>query len=187
MDDSLVHLHGASSGGRFLLLNLLDHLRCSRAPFGSLSSSICLCVSTAAKYAAFTTDVSFSFGYIIAACCMAVERKVLSTHYPTNKILRHSFRLKLFFIFAEILLVIICGVAMYEGEWRVSVVAEWIIGLLFTFYMWSCAIDFLTTTDLHENNIKDGELRKHWDEEVGLATPEKALSRTIHKPYVLLP
>jgi len=118
---------------------------------------------------------------------MAVERKVLSTHYPTNKILRHSFRLKLFFIFAEILLVIICGVAMYQGQWRVSVVAEWIIGLLFTFYMWSCAIDFFTTTDLHENNIKDGELMKHWDEEVGLATPEKAFRRTVHKPYVLLP
>jgi hypothetical protein len=53
--------------------------------------------------------------------------------------------------------------------------------------MWSCSIDFLTTTDIHENNIKDGELRKHWDEEVGLATPEKAWSRTVHKPYSLLP
>jgi hypothetical protein len=127
-----------------------------------------------------------SFGYIIAACCMAVERKILSMHYPTITTLRHSFHLKLFFIASEILLVIICGAAMFNGQWHVSVVAEWIIGLFFTFYMWSCSTDFLTTTDLHENNIKDGELRKHWDEEAGLATPEKAWSRTVHKPYFLL-
>jgi hypothetical protein len=118
---------------------------------------------------------------------MAVERKVLSTHYPTITTLRHSFHLKLFITVSEILLVIICGAAMFNGQWHVSVVAEWIIGLFFTFYMWSCSIDFFTTTDIHENNIKDGELRKHWDEEVGLATPEKAWSRTVHKPYSLLP
>ena len=127
-----------------------------------------------------------SFGYILAAVAMCIERKLLNMQYPTNAILRHSFHLKLFCIVAEILLVFISGVAMYEQAWRVSVISEWIIGLFFTFYMWSFAIDFFATPDLSNSDDKKVLLGKRWDEEVGIIAPEKARSRTVHKPYSLL-
>lgn len=118
---------------------------------------------------------------------MCVERRILSKHYPTNKILRLSFQLKLFFVAVEIILVIMCGAAMYEAAWRVSVVTEWIIALFFTFYMWSCSIDFFTTTNLSYCDDKSKLLAKHWDEEVGLTAPAKARSRLVNKSYFWLP
>ena len=118
---------------------------------------------------------------------MCIERKLLSMHYPTNRILRHSFHLKLFCIVAEFVLVFISGIAMYEQAWRVSVVAEWIIGLFFTFYMWTFAIDFFATPYASRNENKSVLLGKQWDEEIGIIVPEKAQSRTVHKPYRLLP
>ena len=81
----------------------------------------------------------------------------------------------------------ISGVAMYEQAWQVSVVAEWIIGLFFTFYMWSFAIDFFATPYPSRSEDKTVLLGKQWDEEVGIIAPEKAQSRTVHKPYILLP
>jgi hypothetical protein len=127
-----------------------------------------------------------SFGYIIAAGLMCIERKLLSNCYPKNKILRHSYHLKLFFVLAEFTLAIISGAAMYERAWRVSVVAEWIIALFFTFYMWSCSVDFFTTTDLVVGGDDTSELEaKRWDEEVGLTKPSKV--KTLYRSYMRLP
>ena len=95
-------------------------------------------------------------------------------HYPHNNMLRISLYLKLFFIIVELLLVIMCGVAMYHDAWAVSVVGEWIIGLFFTFYMWSCSIDFLTTPDLGLGSGKMRLRKSDWDKEAGLSVPEKA-------------
>ena len=105
---------------------------------------------------------------------MAIERKVLSINYPKSIRLQQSFHLKLCCIVVEIVLVIVCGASMFEGHWKVSVIAEWIIGLIFTFYIWSCAIDFLTTNDLHKNNTKDGKLTKQrWNDGAGISVPQK--------------
>lgn len=136
-----------------------------------------MCVSPA--------HIEYSFGYIIAAGLMCIERKILSTHYPKNKILQHSYHIKLFFILAEVILVIISGAAMYESAWRVSVVAEWIIAFFFTFYMWSFAMDFFTTTALDGCDDVSELKAKRWDEEVGLTKPGKV--QTVHKSYFRLP
>ena len=48
-------------------------------------------------------------------------------------------------------LIIIAGAAMYSRAYGASVVTEWIIGFVFTFYVLSIAIDFFTTPDLRED------------------------------------
>lgn len=104
---------------------------------------------------------------------MAFEKYFISKAHPTNFLLRWSFRIKLFFILLELVLAGIFGVAMLAGGSLKdpSVVVEWIVGMLFSFYMWSFALDFCTGT-LPRTAEEDTlclarDMEKLWDAEVG--------------------
>lgn len=118
---------------------------------------------------------------------MLVERKVISMHYPTSSASRYSFHIKLFLILSEVILVLICGITMYQRHYRVSVVAEWLIALFFTFYIWTFALDFFATPGTDRMHGKVELVDKYWDEEAGVVAPKKIQVRTLYRPYILLP
>lgn len=118
---------------------------------------------------------------------MCVEKKLISNAFPTNNILRHSFRLKLFFIFIEIALFIIFGATIFERIYAPSVVVEWLLGLFFALYMWSCAIDFFAVPDSTMKSDTMRLLGEDWEKDVGLATPGMVVHSVIHINYLGMP
>ena len=93
--------------------------------------------------------------------------------------------MKLIFIASEIVIGIVFIVTMYEKLYAASVVAEWIIGMLFAFYLSALSIDFFC---LAEHAMKDEQSGKEkvlrvyarvmsWDEECLLAAPPRARTK----------
>ena len=64
-------------------------------------------------------------------------------HFRQHRILRLSFWLKLTFIIVEVIFAIIFAVATFDEQENVGAVFEWIIALVFTFYVLTFFIDLL--------------------------------------------
>lgn len=114
-----------------------------------------------------------SVAYIIAAAFICAEKWHLCNRFPTKTILRLSLRIKLFFIAAEILLVVLGSVTMYQRMYQTAIVVEWMAALFFTFYLSSFAIDFLATPEEHEKDDGVQLLSQRWDEEIAISRPTK--------------
>jgi len=93
---------------------------------------VCLCI--------------FIGGYIISAIFICWEYQRLGIHYREHRILRISFWIKLTFIFVELGVAIAFGVLGDKEHYNGAAVCEWVVALIFTFYVWSFAIDFIPAT-----------------------------------------
>ncbi|KAL2069141.1 hypothetical protein VTL71DRAFT_15479 [Oculimacula yallundae] len=87
--------------------------------------------------------VIFIAGYIISAIFVCWEYQRLGIHYRQHRILRASFWIKLTFIFVELGLAIAFGVLGHQKKYNQAAVVEWVISLIYTFYVWSYAVDFI--------------------------------------------
>ena len=85
----------------------------------------------------------FLGGYIISAIFLCAEYQRLGIHYRNHRILRISFWTKLMFIVFEVILAIAFGATSYSSYQNVAAVLEWIVALVFTFYVLSFVIDLL--------------------------------------------
>lgn len=103
------------------------------------------------------TDYPNRAGYIISAIFICAEYQRLGIHYREHRILAMSFWIKLMFIFVEIGLVIAFGVLQYKNHYNPAAYIEWIISLIYIFYVWSYIIDFLpaTKTRAYEDRFPD--------------------------------
>jgi hypothetical protein len=87
--------------------------------------------------------VVFIIGYIITAilCCWEYQR--LGIHYRQHRILRVSFWLKLTFIIIEVCLAIAFGTLNTKGDYNNAAILEWIVALVYTFFVLSFFLDFI--------------------------------------------
>jgi len=85
----------------------------------------------------------FILGYILSAIFLCAEYQRLGIHYRNHRSLRISFWAKLTFIIVEILLAIVFASTSYTHHRNVAAVIEWVIALIFTFYVLSFLLDLL--------------------------------------------
>jgi hypothetical protein len=76
-------------------------------------------------------------------------------HYRQYRVLRISFWIKLAFIFVELGLAVAFGTLNDKGMYNASAIVEWCIAFIFTFYVWSFAIDFIPA--VHHKNFDSKE------------------------------
>ena len=103
-----------------------------------------------------------------------------------SRTLRISLYVKLFLVTIVITFVTVFGVAYWCGNYNLSVIAEWIVGLVFTFYMWSFIIDFFAVVESDEKSDKVPLLHSSWDEELGLEKPARARVASVRTNIRLL-
>ena len=82
-------------------------------------------------------DLLHSAGYIVSAIFICAEYQRLGIHFREYTVLRASFWIKLAFIFIELALAIAFGVTEYRGNYNISGYLEWIVSLIYIFYVWS--------------------------------------------------
>jgi hypothetical protein len=87
----------------------------------------------------------FIAGYIIAAIFTCAEYQRLGIHVRQHKILRMSFWLKLAFIIVELVLAIAFASLSFTKHQQQAAVLEWVIALIFTFWVLSFFVDLLPT------------------------------------------
>ncbi|KAI4103685.1 MAG: hypothetical protein L6R37_003691 [Teloschistes peruensis] len=86
----------------------------------------------------------FMAGYVISAISICAEYQRLGVHFRQYRILRASFWMKLFFILTEFCLaVVFVGTSFTDGHKNIAAVFEWIIALIFTFYVLTFFVDLL--------------------------------------------
>jgi len=88
----------------------------------------------------------FIGGYVISACFTCAEYQRLGKRFREFSILRVSFWMKLAFILVEVVLAIVFGVLNRLRRWNDAAIVEWIIALVYTFWVISFVIDFLPAT-----------------------------------------
>jgi D-alanyl-lipoteichoic acid acyltransferase DltB (MBOAT superfamily) len=74
---------------------------------------------------------------------ICAEYQRLGIHHREHRHLRISFWIKLAFIFIEVACAIAFGVLDDRDHYNSAAVMEWIVALIYTFYVWSFAIDFI--------------------------------------------
>ena len=84
-----------------------------------------------------------SGGYIVSAIFICAEYQRLGIHHREHRHLRISFWIKLAFIFVELGLAIAFGVLGDKELYNAAAGTEWTISFIYTFYVWSFAIDFI--------------------------------------------
>lgn len=99
----------------------------------------------------------FIGGYIISAIFICWEYQRLGIHYREHRILRISFWIKLVFIFVELAVAIAFGVLSDKEHYNGAAVCEWVVALIFTFYVWSFAIDFIPAVKSSKGTFKHQE------------------------------
>lgn len=85
----------------------------------------------------------FIGGYIISAIFICAEYQRLGIHYRQHRIIRISFWVKLTFILVEVAFAIVFAATSWNGHPDVAAIFEWIIALVFTFYVLSFLLDLL--------------------------------------------
>jgi len=111
------------------------------------------------------TYIIHSAGYIISAIFICWEYQRLGIHHRQYRVLRLSFWIKLAFIFVELGLAIAFGVLGDREEYNSAAICEWVIALIYAFYVWSFAIDFIPAV-----KTKDGWESRETDVEAATAT-----------------
>ncbi|KAL8634105.1 hypothetical protein Q9189_000024 [Teloschistes chrysophthalmus] len=90
-------------------------------------------------------------GYVISAIFICAEYQRLGVHFRQHRILRVSFWMKLFFILIEFCLaVVFVGTSFTDGHKNIAAVFEWIIALIFTFYVLTFFVDLLPASRSHQ-------------------------------------
>lgn len=99
----------------------------------------------------------FIGGYCLSAVFICLEYWRLEKHHRERAILRVSFWIKLAFIIIEVALAIAFGVLQQYKMWNTAAIFEWVIALIFTFYVLSFVIDFLPSARTDHLTKKDRE------------------------------
>jgi len=87
--------------------------------------------------------VLFIGGYVVCAICVCIQYQRLGAHFRDFRILRMSFWLKFVFIIVEVALAVAFGVLNKTKHWNTAAVVEWVIALVYTFWVLSFVVDFL--------------------------------------------
>lgn len=116
-----------------------------------------------------------SGGYIVSAIFISLEYWRLGVRHRNNKYLRLSFYVKLVFIIVELGLAIAFGVLGTHHQRNTAAILEWIIALVYAFYVWSFAIDFLPALSTkhhhsHETTIAMAEAEAGGPDSAGSET-----------------
>ncbi|KAL8658127.1 MAG: hypothetical protein Q9226_001246 [Calogaya cf. arnoldii] len=85
----------------------------------------------------------FLAGYVISAVFVCSEYQRLGRAYRQHRILRASFWMKLVFILVELVLAATFIGTSYTSNKNVAAVLEWIVALIFTFYVLTFFVDLL--------------------------------------------
>ncbi|KAI0810702.1 hypothetical protein GGR55DRAFT_122763 [Xylaria sp. FL0064] len=85
--------------------------------------------------------VLFIAGYLISAIMICIEFLLLGRKYRQHRILRMSFWVKVVFVIVELALAIGFGVLSRRHDYNHAAILEWIIAVIFTFYVLSFVID----------------------------------------------
>jgi len=85
----------------------------------------------------------FIGGFILSAVFLCAEYQRLGIHYREHRILRISFWVKLAFILVELVLAAVFVGTSFTHNRNVAAVFEWIVALVFTFYVLSFLLDLL--------------------------------------------
>lgn len=85
----------------------------------------------------------FIAGYVLSAVFICAEYQRLGIHYRNHRILKISFYVKLFFILIEVVLAVVFASTTFTSKQNVAAVFEWIVALVFTFYILSFLLDLL--------------------------------------------
>lgn len=85
----------------------------------------------------------FIVGYLLSAVFLCAEYQRLGIHYRNHRVLRISFWIKLTFILVEFALAVCFVGTGWTHHKNEAAVFEWVIALLFTFYVLSFVIDLL--------------------------------------------
>ncbi|KAL8764426.1 MAG: hypothetical protein Q9184_000131 [Pyrenodesmia sp. 2 TL-2023] len=112
----------------------------------------------------------FIAGYVISAVFICAEYQRLGVHFRQYRILRASFWMKLFFIIIEILLAaVFIGTSFTKGNKNIPAVFEWVIALIFTFYVLTFFVDLLPASRNHQKatNLELGHVDGPVDEQTG--------------------
>ncbi|KAI1131982.1 Frag1/DRAM/Sfk1 family-domain-containing protein [Nemania abortiva] len=83
----------------------------------------------------------FILGYLVSAIFLCWEFQRLGKKYRQHKVLRLSFWVKLTFVLVELGLAIGFGVTRTRDDVNTAAILEWVIALIFTFYVFSFMID----------------------------------------------
>ncbi|KAF7857913.1 hypothetical protein EAF04_009270 [Stromatinia cepivora] len=133
-------LHGNTSIFQKVLSSLA--IICSIA--GGIGLICLTCLNNVHHHTAHDVCLAiFIGGYILSAIFICWEYQRLGIHYREHRVLRVSFWIKLAFIFVELGLAIGFGVCNRKSWWNTAAILEWIIALIYTFYVWSFTIDFI--------------------------------------------
>lgn len=76
------------------------------------------------------------------------------------------------FIFVEIALAVAFAVLQHETHYNSAGVIEWIISLIYIFYVWSFIIDFLPATRTRNKNDRFSPPIRAQDDEMAMRTQE---------------
>jgi hypothetical protein len=99
----------------------------------------------------------FIGGYILSAIFICWEYQRLGVRYREFRILAASFWVKLFFILLELALVIAFGVSSKLKHWNIAAILEWVIALVYTFFVLSFFMDFVPAVHGHGHGKQSHE------------------------------
>jgi hypothetical protein len=102
----------------------------------------------------------FIGGYILSAIFLCAEYQRLGIHYRSHRILRISFWVKLTFILVEVALAIVFACTSYTKNKNVAAVFEWVVALVFTFYVLSFLLDLLPSVRTSHHTPQGWALRE---------------------------
>ncbi|RWA11226.1 hypothetical protein EKO27_g3862 [Xylaria grammica] len=85
--------------------------------------------------------VLFILGYLVSAILLCWEFQRLGKSYRQHRVLRLSFWVKLIFVIVELALAIGFGVSSSRHNYNHAAILEWVVALIFSFYVFSFIID----------------------------------------------
>ncbi|KAL8741058.1 MAG: hypothetical protein Q9190_006300 [Brigantiaea leucoxantha] len=101
-----------------------------------------------------------SAGYMLSAVFICAEYQRLGMHFRQHRVLRASFWMKLLFILVEFAFAVVFAATTFTSNQNVAAVFEWVIALIFTFYVFTFSIDLLPASrrTQMESNMQMGNL-----------------------------
>ena len=110
----------------------------------------------------------FMGGYVISAIFICAEYQRLGIHFRQHRILRLSFWAKLVFVIVEILLAAVYAGTAWDDKQNVAAVFEWLVALIFTFYVLTYFMDLLPASRgaqehtneelMHKREVENGNV-----------------------------
>jgi len=100
----------------------------------------------------------FIGGYILSAIFICWEYQRLGIHYRQYRLLAASFWIKLAFIFIELGIAIAFGVCGHKKNYNAAAICEWVVALIYAFYVWSFALDFIPAVKTKHHESQETEL-----------------------------